>query len=227
MSFTYFGTPFPAEPVNFRVYDNSNKRYIKFGFLDIDKSDGVGKLSARGTKKDRIVFLEPNTTGSTAITWWFYLSAQPDTSIGQTNPQPGDTAYIFLKKPFLSSDVFEFMAKSPTVDNEKAKASLDEIKVVPNPYLGSAQWEVKNPYTSGRGPRSLHFTHLPAKCTIRIFTVDGELVNTLEHESNIDNGTEDWNMLTKDNLAISYGVYIYHIESPGIGEKIGKFAVIK
>lgn len=227
LSFTYFGTPFPAEPVNFRVYDNSNKRYIKFGFLDIDKSDGVGKLSARGTKKDRIVFLEPNTTGSTAITWWFYLSAQPDTSIGQTNPQPGDTAYIFLKKPFLSSDVFEFIAKSPTVDNEKAKASLDEIKVVPNPYLGSAQWEVKNPYTSGRGPRSLHFTHLPAKCTIRIFTVDGELVNTLEHESNIDNGTEDWNMLTKDNLAISYGVYIYHIESPGIGEKIGKFAVIK
>jgi hypothetical protein len=33
--------------------------------------------------------------------------------------------------------------------------------------------------------------------------------------------------LTKDNLAISYGVYIYHVEAPGIGEKIGKFAVIK
>ncbi len=122
---------------------------------------------------------------------------------------------------------FKFTSKSSTVDNNLAKTSLSAIKVVPNPYLGSAMWEVKNPYTSGRGPRSLHFTHLPAKCTIRIFTVDGELVNTIEHSSAIDNGTEDWNMLTKDNLAISYGVYIYHVEAPGIGEKIGKFAVIK
>ncbi len=57
LSFTYFGVPFPSEPVNFRVYDNSSKQFIKFGFLDIDKSDGTGKLSAKGTKKDRIVIL--------------------------------------------------------------------------------------------------------------------------------------------------------------------------
>ena len=222
---TYSGISFPSEPVNFRVYDNSNKKFIKFGFLDLDKSDGSGKLSAKGSKKDRIIFLEPNTEDSLVTTWWFYLSAEPDSS--QMNPQPGDTAYIFLKKPFLSSDIFSFKSRSPFVDNSLAKVDLDNIKVVPNPYLGSAQWEVKNPYTTGRGRRSLHFTHLPAKCTIRIFTVDGELVKTIEHESTIDDGTEDWDMLNRDNLSISYGVYLFHVEAPGIGEKIGKFAVIK
>jgi hypothetical protein len=34
-------------------------------------------------------------------------------------------------------------------------------------------------------------------------------------------------MLSKDNLDISYGIYIYHVDAPGIGEKIGKFVVIK
>lgn len=223
----FAGVTFSAKPVNFKVFNVSTNSFLKFGFLDIDNTGGDGKLSAKGGVKDRIIFLEPNNKDSIVTTWWFYLSAQPDTSLGQTIPQPGDTAYIFLKKPFLSSDTFEFTAKAPSVDNDLAKASLDNIKVVPNPYLGSAQWEVKNPYSSGRGPRSLHFIHLPAKCTIRIFAVDGQLVNTLQHDSAIDDGTEDWDMLTKDNLAIAYGVYIYHIEAPGVGEKIGKFAVIK
>jgi len=88
-------------------------------------------------------------------------------------------------------------------------------------------WEQKNPYSSGRGPRSLHFTHLPNKCTIRIFTVNGELVKEIEHESNLYDGTAEWDLLTKDKLSVSYGVYIYHIDAPGIGEKVGKFAIIK
>jgi hypothetical protein len=227
VSFTYSGVQFPSEPVNFKVLNTTTNKYLKFGFLELDLTGGRGKLSAKGTKKDRIVFLEPNTKDSLVVTWWFYLSNEPDTTTGFTNPLPGDTAYVKLKKPFLSGDVFSFTSKVPFVDDGKAKAQLDDIKVVPNPYLASARWEVKNPYTSGRGPRSLHFTHLPAKCTIRIFTIDGELVQTIYHEAVIDDGTEDWNMLSKDNLSIAYGVYLYHIDAPGIGEKIGKFAVIK
>tara|TARA_B100000519_G_C13916161_1_gene284537 strand:+ start:91 stop:222 length:132 start_codon:yes stop_codon:yes gene_type:complete len=40
-------------------------------------------------------------------------------------------------------------------------------------------------------------------------------------------GTGSWDLLTKDNLTISYGVYVYHVEAEGIGEKIGKLAIIK
>jgi hypothetical protein len=34
-------------------------------------------------------------------------------------------------------------------------------------------------------------------------------------------------MLSKDNLEISYGIYVYHVKAEGIGEKIGKFLVLK
>jgi len=227
VAFLYSGVNFPAEPVNFKVLNTTTNTFVTFGFLDLDQTGGAGKLSASGSRKDRIVFLEPNSKDSLVVTWWFYLSAGPDTSKLQTIPMPGDTAYIKLKKPFLSDDVFRFTSALQHVDVSLAKAQLSNIKVVPNPYLGSSEWEIKNPYTTGRGPRSLHFTHLPAQCTIRIFTVSGELVKTINHNNVIDDGTEDWNMLSEDNLSISYGVYVYQVDAPGIGKTIGKFAVIK
>ncbi len=36
-----------------------------------------------------------------------------------------------------------------------------------------------------------------------------------------------WNLVTEDGMDIAYGLYIYHVDAPGIGEKIGKFAIIK
>jgi len=33
--------------------------------------------------------------------------------------------------------------------------------------------------------------------------------------------------MTKTNDELPYGVYIYQVSAPGVGEKVGKFAVIK
>ena len=142
-------------------------------------------------------------------------------------PRTGDHLNLLLTHPFMPNDTYTFTTKSEKMDSVLAKTDLNNIKVVPNPYVGSNSWEPKNPYSSGRGERQLHFTHLPARCTIRIFNVRGQLVNTLYHNVSIDNGTEIWNMLSKDNLEISYGVYIYHVKAEGIGEKVGKFVVLK
>ena len=225
INFFYDGTLIPPEPVYFRVFNLTTNSFIKFGFLDADQTSGPGQLSAKGSKKDRIIFYEPNSADSLVATWWFYLSSAPDSA--HTIPMAGDTAYIKLKKPLLSGDIFSFTSAAQKIDVTLATAQLGNIKVVPNPYLGSAQWENKNPYSTGRGTRSLHFTHLPSQCTIRIFTVDGELVKTITHNNLITDGTEDWNMLSEDNLSISYGVYIYHVDAPGIGKTMGKFAVVK
>ena len=46
-------------------------------------------------------------------------------------------------------------------------------------------------------------------------------------DSGLNNGTAIWDLLSKDNLEISYGVYLYHVEAPGIGQKTGTFAIIK
>ena len=222
-------TTFKSKQVNFKVFNKSKNQFIDFVFIEVD-STGFGKpgeLSAKGAFKDRIVFLEPNKDGNLNYTWWFYLSSAPDTAHGFRIPQAGDTAYVFVKKPFLSSDVFRFVASKAKIDQEKAKVDLERIQVVPNPYVANALWEPKNPYVSGRGPREIHFTHLPSQCTIRIFTINGELVQTIEHDTQYSDGTAAWDLLSKDNLSISYGVYLYHINAPGIGERIGKFAVIK
>jgi hypothetical protein len=84
-----------------------------------------------------------------------------------------------------------------------------------------------NPYSTGHGLRAVQFIRLPEQCTTRIFTVDGTLVRTLVHESNMRDGSETWDLLSKDNMDIAYGIYIYHVDAPGIGQHIGRLLVIK
>ena len=71
------------------------------------------------------------------------------------------------------------------------------------------------------------FINLPQECTIRIYTIAGEHIRTINHSTTIFNGTEPWNLLTKDGMDIAFGIYVYHIEAKGIGEKIGRIAIIK
>ena len=72
----------------------------------------------------------------------------------------------------------------------------------------------------------MYFANVPAQCTIRIYTVAGELVDTIQHEGTLDDGKAFWDLRSKDNMSIAYGLYIFHVESEE-GTFIGKFAVIK
>jgi hypothetical protein len=40
-------------------------------------------------------------------------------------------------------------------------------------------------------------------------------------------GSETWDLMTKDNMEVAYGVYVYHIDAPGIGETVGRLLIIK
>ncbi len=73
----------------------------------------------------------------------------------------------------------------------------------------------------------MYFIHLPRKCTIRIYTISGRLVQTLEHESTIDDGQEAWNLVSRDGMDIAFGIYAYQVEAAGIGTFVDKFAVMK
>ncbi len=216
-----FGPFLPAKPVNFKIENLTEDQEIKFAFWELDGDDG--NLTANPSETDIIVMLEENDLGEQIITWELRLAYADD----KNNPQSGDVIDVMLIKPFLAQDVFQFSTRAGTIDRQAAKNALDNIKVVPNPYRVAATWEPSNPFNSGRGPQELHFNHLPNECTIRIFTVSGELLARIDHNSPFDDGTAVWNLLTRDQLAISYGIYIYHISAPGIGEKIGKFAIIK
>jgi hypothetical protein len=101
--------------------------------------------------------------------------------------------------------------------------------VVPNPYIATASWEQRTLYATGRGSRKIDFINLPSICTIRIYTVAGSLVKTLyNNQSDLySGGSVSWDLVTDDGMDIAYGLYIFHVDAPGIGEYIGKFAVIK
>jgi len=70
----------------------------------------------------------------------------------------------------------------------------------------------------------LLFINIPLKCTIKIFTITGDLVKTIHHD---DNTTEQsWNQVTDNNQLIFSGVYLFHIKSD-MGNKVGKFVVVR
>ena len=129
-------------------------------------------------------------------------------------------------KAFLPSDQ---RAAENTVEVRPVNSpreGLDAIRVVPNPYVISASWERKrlgDPLL-GEPIRDLAFTHLPGRCTIRIYTLDGNLVKTIEHTSGT--GTEFWDLRSYSNQLIATGVYFYHVSS-NAGERVSKFAVVR
>ena len=144
----------------------------------------------------------------------------------QRPPQPGDVFRIVTTKPFRTGESFSFTTAAPRFDPTKAKSDLNNIAVVPNPYVGAASWE---PATTsvGRGDRLIYFIHLPRQCTIRIYTISGHLVQTLEHNSAFNDGQEPWNLSSRDGMDIAFGIYVFQVDAPGIGTKIDRFAILK
>ncbi|MXV73913.1 hypothetical protein F4Z99_06515 [Candidatus Poribacteria bacterium] len=139
-------------------------------------------------------------------------------------------------------DEFLLTTKGETLDAENIEADLGKIRVVPNPYF------VTNRAVLSEGTDKIFFTHLPPHCTIRIYTLAGELVRTIEHESaapyhpDVDSddrslqgdkgGTAPFELLNRYNQALASGIYIYHVEARDesdtvVGNKIGRFAIIR
>ncbi len=144
--------------------------------------------------------------------YFYYVTAYDDGT--QNWEQPG--------RSLESGKYWNMMLKDNPVHpfmSSKATSDLNNIKVVPNPYHDKS---IKFNWPGEQN--KLLFINLPLKCTIKIFTVTGDLVKTINHH----NGTteESWNQITQDNQLIFSGVYIYYIESD-MGNKIGKFVVVR
>jgi hypothetical protein len=141
-------------------------------------------------------------------------------------PATGTTVTIVTasRKPLTYLDAFTFTTTGARVDARAVASELDRVKVVPNPYLISSLYEFEYGAQRREPIRVLKFNNLPSRCTIHIFTLDGDKVQTIEHNS--DNGTENWNMRGAGGREIAPGVYLYLVKTD-TAEKIGRFAVIK
>ncbi len=104
-----------------------------------------------------------------------------------------------------------------------------DIYVVPNPFIFNdpeRSFGINDPYR-------IEFRNLPQSCTIRIYTLSGDLITLIDHQpdryGNLS-GSEVWNQKSDSGLLVAPGLYIYHIQSrvPGLDSKLtGKLMIIR
>ncbi len=126
-----------------------------------------------------------------------------------------------LVYPFYSADVIE-------------EQNL-KVSVYPNPYKASDNYrssQYEDPYRQGwtERDRRIHFVNLPSRATIRIFTLDGDIVREFEHyEGGPFSETSSkafWDLISKNTQAVVSGIYLFVVESH-LETQIGKLIIIK
>ena len=103
-----------------------------------------------------------------------------------------------------------------------SQSNLDEVTVVPNPYRGSSV------YNEDYEDETIYFKKLPSTCVIKIYTVTGKLVDTINFNSADNNGSGQypWHLENSQGEKIAPGLYIYHVQS-GAYDQVGKFAIVR
>jgi hypothetical protein len=146
------------------------------------------------------------------VSYYYYVTAAND---GSTNTDP-----TCFHQPLESS---KFINRSyyPARAYRAASNSLSTVRVVPNPY---------NLFQSKTFPGDadrITFTNLTRRCTIRIFTVNGDLIKTINKDD--ASSYVAWSpMLTDDNLFLAPDIYIYYVEDRDSGQRVtGKFVVVR
>lgn len=174
--------------------------------------------------------LNPATDAATGKVWYTYVDR------GLTNGE-----FLYYAVTAFDSGYgptgLESLESSPVINLKKVAPSagpdgtqaISEVLVVPNPYRLSEKysaigWERGTADTD----RRIDFINLPPQCTIRIYSLAGDLLATLEHDypgRSAIKHSESWNMVTRNIQAIASGVYLFSVTSAQ-GTYVGKFAVI-
>ena len=218
--------PVPQTPARFRVFARTDTGDVRLPFRFRDYNQD-GTLDSLGEFIE-VVSPGPLVRVDSLVTWRMQLDPRGPHGLPEMRaPAAGDVYDLKIIRPLNVSDVFVFTTGGEGVDPSRARAEFQRNPyVVPNPYVGSASFEPARFAVSGRGERRMEFRNLPQNCTIRIYTVRGDLVRTLRQDGSLD-GYVAWDLRTKDNLDVAPGLYIYNVDAPGTGEFTGKLGVIK
>jgi hypothetical protein len=112
---------------------------------------------------------------------------------------------------------------------------LGEVAVVPNPYRTDRDYTLESGGYEGlnsrwdENKRLVKFINLPERCTIKIYSLAGDLVRTVEHDGGggaFPRGDRDVPLLSESNRALASGIYIFTVES-SVGMQTGKFVIIR
>jgi hypothetical protein len=121
-------------------------------------------------------------------------------------------------------------ANSQTAE-ERSRDGVN-IYVFPNPATRDALAEFQQLRPNADDPTGVRvmFTNLPrAKNTISIFTLDGDLVTTIDHDGTQGYGQASWNLISRNGQEVVSGIYLFSVESQDdrFEDYVGKFVVIR
>lgn len=133
----------------------------------------------------------------------------------QDMPEEGTVFRIVTYKSNTPADTFTFTAPAPVYAEDEE--GLDAIKAVPNPFY------LYGPYDPAVGNYQIKFHHLPEVCTISIYNLAGDFISRID--KNDDTPFATWNLQSDSRIPVASGIYIYVVDAPGFGTKIGKLAV--
>jgi hypothetical protein len=172
--------------------------------------------------RQRMVFSQAMWTTMPMLAQGFHLLSVEDGIIPSKV-----TVNINVKRPYASYSVdgitvndsmpyFTFSTKgfAPTTSTEIGRKALDKVNIVPNPYYAYSSYEDPGNQLDNR----VRLVNLPAKCDIRIYTMDGVLVRTIRKDDANAPYTE-WDLKNDAKVPISSGVYLIHIKATDFGEE--------
>ena len=142
------------------------------------------------------------------------------TLIERPPPPGGGQTMERLESPIVAS------LDSTVTPRFDSRRDASGVWVVPNPFRGRAAWD--RPSVPGDPfRRHVDFCGLPqARCKIRIYTVAGDLVATLDHDGTGGDGQASWNLISRNGQDIESGIYLFTVDSP-VGDSIGRFVIIR
>lgn len=155
----------------------------------------------------------------------YLLSSRNDTTLTKgrfRTAQEGDIFRITPNYPLKDGQTYRFSSSPGTVGSAalaKEQRAMERITVFPNPYMGGHALE------SSPSKRFVRLTGLPAPSRIRIYALSGRLVRTFEHLS-ASSGFSDWDLRNDEGIKVASGLYLVHIDSPGIGTTVLKLMVL-
>ncbi len=163
-----------------------------------------------GTAHPEIVNEYDDTDLQRGFDYYYYITSFDDGS--QNDYHPGVP---------LESSKFYTITNEPAFLKRKPGETLEDIRVVPNPFNITA----KEIQFGTSGPDRIMFLDIPGECTIKIYTERGDLVKVIEHTDG--SGDEAWNSITSSRQTVVSGVYLAVFTTPDGKQAMRKFIIIR
>lgn len=155
------------------------------------------------------------------------------------------TLKVRVDNPYAMTDINDQYQGYPTyrvnfeginsreLETAEYPEALARINVVPNPYYGFSDYE------TSQFSNVVKITNLPAEATVTIYSIDGRFIrqyrrnesptvlspprNNPPIESTQIIPDLEWDIKNSKGIPVSSGVYLIHVDAPGLGERVLKW----